>query len=117
MARDDNSYLLHIRDAIDRIFGYTSAGDGLFFTDRKTQDAVIRNLEIIGEAAKRLSDSTKEQPSTIPWSSLAGLRDVLAHQYFSVDLEMIWEVVAVELTPIREQIAEFLANAEPVDAA
>jgi len=68
---DDHPYLLHIRDAIDRIRSYTHQGKEAFFTSSLLQDAVIRNLEVIGEAAKRISPSTKAQAAEIPWPLVA----------------------------------------------
>ena len=78
---DDRPYLLHIRDAIDRIRSYTHQGKEAFFTSSLLQDAVIRNLEIIGEAAKRISPSTKAQAAEIPWQLVAGMRDVLLSEF------------------------------------
>lgn len=75
--KDDRIYLLHIRDAIQQILTYTSSGKDSFFADRKTQDAVIRNLEIIGEATKRLSASLKSANPDISWKPIAGMRDNL----------------------------------------
>ena len=69
---DDRPYLLHIRDAIDRIRNYTGEGKEAFFTSSLLQDSVIRNLEVIGEAAKRISPSTKAQAAEIPWPLVAG---------------------------------------------
>ena len=85
---DERLYLLHVRDAIDRIRSYTHQGKDAFLTSSLLQDAVIRNLEIIGEAAKRISPSTKTQAAEIPWQLVVGMRDVLIHGYFGVDLEI-----------------------------
>jgi uncharacterized protein with HEPN domain len=88
-VKDDRFYLLHIRDAIQNIFEYTKSGRDGFIADKKTQDAVIRNLEIIGEATKRLTTSTTDTRPDIPWKQIAGLRDVLIHNYFGVNLENV----------------------------
>lgn len=81
--KDDQMYLLHIRDALGNIREYTAAWRKVFFNDRKTQDAVIRNLEIIGEAVKHMSASLKAAHSTIPWKQIAGMRDRLIHDYLA----------------------------------
>ena len=80
--KDDRIYLGHIRDAIDDIEECTSVGRDVFMTDRMGQDAVIRKIEIIGEAAKQLSSDTKDRRSEIPWKPMAGMRDRLIHHYF-----------------------------------
>jgi uncharacterized protein with HEPN domain len=78
--KDDRVYLAHIRDAIERIVKYTSEGKSEFDHDEKTQDAVVRNLEIIGEAAKNVSDEMRANRPDIPWRRLAGMRDKLIHE-------------------------------------
>ena len=108
--KDDRVYLLHVRDAIERIRSYTAAGQGPFMADTRTQDAVIRNLEIIGEAVKRLSENTRSRRPDIPWSRIAGMRDVLIHQYFGVKLETVWEVVAHHLSPLSAAVADILID-------
>lgn len=101
---DDRTYLLHIRDSIEAIENYTSEGREHFLKDRKTQDAVVRNLEIIGEASKRLSDDRKRSRPDIPWKQIAGMRDRLIHAYFGVDLELVWEVVEKRLPALRAAV-------------
>ncbi|MEO8325344.1 MAG: DUF86 domain-containing protein [Nitrospirota bacterium] len=106
--KEDRVYLLHIRDALANIQEYTSSGQEFFFTDKKTQDAVVRNLEIIGEAAKHLSDSLTTSHPSIPWKQIAGMRDKLIHEYFGVDLNLVWDVVATGLPELDRTIAEIL---------
>lgn len=100
--KDDKLYIIHIQESIELIFQYTAEGRETFFHDRKTQDAVIRNLEIIGEAAKRVSSKTRGLAPAIQWKRIAGLRDVLIHQYEGVDLEKVWSVVEKELPNLKE---------------
>ncbi len=90
--KDDCVYLLHVRDALEAIATYTVGGRDAFMADRKTQDAVIRNLEIIGEAVKRLSPSLTNAHPGVPWRQIAGMRDKLVHDYFGVDLDLVWGV-------------------------
>ena len=108
--KDDRAYLLHVRDAIERIRSYTSEGRDAFMADTRTQDAVIRNIEIIGEAVKRLSEDSRSRRPDIPWSQIAGMRDVLIHHYFGVKLETVWEVVDQNLSPLRVAVEDVLAN-------
>jgi uncharacterized protein with HEPN domain len=105
---DDRVYLLHVRDAIDDVAAFTSDGEEAFLADKKTQHAVVRSLEILGEAAKRVSAGTREASSDIPWRAIAGIRDRLIHDYFGVDLAIVWNVVRVELAPLRTRIEGLL---------
>ena len=106
--KDDRIYLQHIYDAIQNIFDYTRDGSEAFFADRKTQDAVIRNLEIIGEATRRISDGLKAAAPGIPWRRIGDMRNKLIHEYFGVNLELVWEVVDRYLPDFAHQIASLL---------
>jgi uncharacterized protein with HEPN domain len=81
MKKDPRVYLAQILERIDRILEYTAEGKDAFFADGRTQDAVIRNFEVIGEAAKRIPGDYRENHPLIPWRALSGFRDVLIHQY------------------------------------
>jgi uncharacterized protein with HEPN domain len=107
--RDERLYLSDIVTAIDRILEYTAAGRQAFLDDQLTQDAVVRNIEIIGEAARNLADETRRANPQVPWSKIVGTRDRVIHGYFRVDLDIIWEVVATELPRLRSQVAALLA--------
>jgi uncharacterized protein with HEPN domain len=107
--RDDRAYLLHIRDSIHRIKSYTVAGKDAFLADAKTQDAVVRNLEIIGEAAKNISEGTRASYPETPWRRIAGMRDKVIHEYFGVDLSLIWDVVEGELPSLERQVETMLS--------
>ncbi len=106
----DLVYLRHIRDALARIRAYTAAGKRGFMSDTMVQDATIRNLEIIGEAAKRVSADFRTRYSDVPWSRMAGMRDVLIHHYMGVDLETVWDVVASRLDTIERHLETILAE-------
>lgn len=110
--KDDRIYLLHIRDAIQQILEYTVAGQESFLADRKTQDAVVRNLEIIGEASKRLSPSLKDAHSDISWKPIAGMRDKLIHDYFGINLRLVWDVIERDLPALKLKVSQLL---QPLD--
>lgn len=109
---DERAYLLHIRDAIERILSYTQEGRDAFLSDSMIQDAVLRNMEILGEASKRVSTPLREQAPDIPWREMAGMRDKLIHDYFGVDLSLVWDVVAAELPAARDRIATLISAVE-----
>lgn len=106
--KEDKTYLEHILDAIAKVEQYTADGRDAFMADDKTQDAVVRNLEIIGEATKRLSEELRYKHSEIPWKQAAGLRDVLSHDYMSIDLTIVWNVIDSCLPALREAVRELL---------
>ncbi|GFO66401.1 DUF86 domain-containing protein [Geomonas paludis] len=94
MIRDDTVYLAHILDAVRQIQLYTQGMDYEGFSGtRMVQDAVIRQFEIIGEAAKNMSAEFRSLHGHVPWKDLAGFRDKLIHQYFGVDLATVWRSV------------------------
>jgi uncharacterized protein with HEPN domain len=105
----DRLLLEHIRDAATRIAQYTSGGKSAFLADSLIQDGVMRNLEVIGEAVKGLSDASRNQQPQIPWKRIAGLRDFLIHVYFGVDLEKVWDVVEHRLPELKLAIETMLA--------
>lgn len=104
------AYLLHALDAIAAILDYTQDGRDAFFADRKTQDAVIRNITILGQAVKGLSAETRAHDESIPWRQIAGMRDKLIHEYFGVDLALVWDVIEHELPALRPRIAVLLST-------
>jgi len=109
--RRDKDYLSDIFEAIVRIKAYTEDYDhDKLFSDIKTQDAIVRNLEVIGEATKNLSRSLKNKYSEIPWKDLAGLRDKLIHHYFGIDYDIVWNIVEKELAHLRIQIEDLISK-------
>lgn len=115
MNPNDNLYLQHILDACRQIERYTSAiNEGRFKQEPLYQDAIIRQLEIIGEAVKRLSDAVRQEQATIPWRYIAGMRDKLIHHYFQVDLDQVWLTATGDIPVFRAQIEIIVqANTAP----
>lgn len=107
MSKDHSVYVRHIYQCIRRIELYTCAGEHDFHSDTKTQDAVVRNLEVIGQAVKDIGpDVLMSSATKIPWDQIAGMRNVLAHQYLGVDLKLTWEVVHADIPRLKEAIIE-----------
>ena len=110
--KTDSAYLLHIRDAIVRIEDYAKVGKDEFLSKSHWQDAIIRQLEVIGEASKHLSPSLRSQAPEIPWRRICGLRDVLIHNYIGVDLEAVWVIVESAIPPLKMAVASLLKLAD-----
>ncbi|MBI4373410.1 MAG: DUF86 domain-containing protein, partial [Deltaproteobacteria bacterium] len=96
--KDDRLYLIHIQECIQRIEAYTGGGEDQFFSDEKTQDAVLRNLQTLAESSQRLSDDLKKQHSGIDWKSISGFRNVVVHDYLGIDVHQIWDIVKNDLS-------------------
>lgn len=111
MPRDYEVYLEDIRDAIDKVKTYTlGLSRERFENDNKTIDAVVRNLEIIGEAVKMIPESIRLAHPNIEWKKIAGLRDILAHQYFGIDIDIIWDILKNKLPALEKENIEILQN-------
>lgn len=106
----DRLYLESIGDCLGRIAEYTAAGQQAFLASRLIQDGVIRNLEVIGEATKNLSSELRDANPAIPWRQIAGMRDVLIHDYLKVNLSRIWRTVITDLPPLRDTVARLLSH-------
>ena len=104
----DQVYLRHILDSIERIESYASVGKEEYLKNTHWQDAIIRNFEVIGEASKRLSEEFKERNAQVPWRSIAGLRDVLIHDYLGVDLNAVWQVIENDLPGLKKTVQDNL---------
>lgn len=111
MPRDYKVHLEDILEAIGKILKYTeSLSFQSFSSDPKTIDAVIRNLEIIGEAVKKVPEDTRKLNPEIEWKNIAALRDILIHEYFGIDNEIVWDIIRNKLPVLRDQIAALLKN-------
>jgi len=106
MRKDPKVSLAHILESIDLIEDY-SAGKTLdeFVESRQLQDAIIRRIEIIGEAVKNLPEDFKRNHPEISWQKIAGMRDVLIHQYFGVDLALTWDVIQSDIPDLQRNLS------------
>jgi uncharacterized protein with HEPN domain len=110
MSKRDQLFLRHILGAIDDIEHFTAEGKTVFLTDRKTQSAVVRQLEIIGEAVKKLSSELTSSAPAVPWRLIAGTRDRLIHAYFNVNLDAVWAMVEQDLPHLRRNVEHLLGE-------
>jgi len=111
MSREVRVYLEDMLEAIGRIREYTAGYDqARLAEDRRTFDAVVRNLEILGEAAKHVPDDIRSLAPEVEWRRIAALRDVLIHGYFHIALKVIWEVVQVRLGPLEKSLRQLVAS-------
>ncbi len=107
--RELGDYIQDILEALGEVEDFTTGMQfDDFVKDKKTINAVVRSLEVIGEATKRIPDSFREKYSKIPWKRMAGMRDKLIHEYFGIDLEIVWEVINSDLPPIKPLIQKVL---------
>jgi len=109
--RSDIDYLQDMLEAISRISKYCkklSYED--FLEDTRTQDAVVRNIEIIGEAVKNLHEPLKQEYSDVPWKSIAGIRDRLIHDYFGVNWDIVWDVIKNDIPDLAVKVKSILGS-------
>ena len=108
MSKREPAILLDdIRTAVAKIQRYTAGLEqSAFLADEKTIDAVVRNLEIIGEATKQLPNDWKDRHPAIPWSQIAGMRNRIVHDYTAVDLEIVWNILQNSLPELQNQLAQ-----------
>ncbi len=113
MDKDPKIFLRHILGSIEDLKAYTKGvPHNAFMASREKQDAVVRRLEIIGEAVKNISNESREKHADIPWKKIAGMRDELIHEYFSVDLELVWVTITDIIPEFKKQIQAMLKELE-----
>lgn len=107
--KDPKIFLNHILESIERIEqDLQGLSKNKFYGSATIQDAVIRRLEIIGEAVRNLPDFFRDKHSKIPWKKIAGMRDILIHEYFGVDMDLIWQIASIDIPKLKKQIKNIL---------
>ena len=113
MKREYGDYIQDIIDSVKEVEDFTKGVSfEAFKDDKKTINAVIRSLEVMGEAAKKIPDAIRKKYPEIPWKEMAGIRDKLIHEYHGVDLEIIWKVVKEELPPVKPLFLKLLKEVD-----
>ncbi len=111
MPRDYRVYVDDIIGAIEKIQRFTVGVDRETFSrDEKTFDAVIRNLEVIGEAIKKVPEDVRTRYPLVEWKKIAGVRDILVHEYFGIDVEIVWDILQSKLAPLETQMRKILVD-------
>ncbi len=110
MKKEETVYLEHMRDALIRIIEYTRRSKGDFLSDSMVQDATIRQYEILGEAAKRVSEKTRQLYADIPWRKIAGMRDKSIHDYMGVNIVLYWETAKTQVPPVLRELNAILGK-------
>lgn len=109
--KQDKVYLHHILEAVAQIEEYVAGvSEEAFFRERLIQDAVVRQLEVVGEASRRLSEDFRMRQDQVPWHAIIGMRNRIAHDYLNVDLQIVWEVVQNDLSVLKKEISDLLAR-------
>jgi uncharacterized protein with HEPN domain len=115
MSRNLQLYLTDIAVACEKVLRYTEGMNfEQFVADDRTFDAVVRNLQIIGEAVKNVPTDVRDSNPEIEWRKIAGLRDVLAHTYFQIENEIIWDVVQTKVSSLLTKVNQLLESKEDV---
>jgi uncharacterized protein with HEPN domain len=109
-VRSDREKLQDILEAIERIERYAMQGRAAFEQNELIQTWFVQNLQIVGEAARSLSSSTRDQHPQIPWSQIIGMRNILTHNYFEIDFDIVWAVVDQELPHLKQSFEEILQS-------
>lgn len=111
--KDDRLYLVHVQDSMNYIMEYTAEGKQVFLKDRKTQDAVLRNLHTLSESIQRISPDLETKYPDVRWREISAFRNIIVHDYLGVDLERIWDIIVRDLPILRTQVRTILDELEP----
>ncbi len=102
--KDPGLYIAHARESIQRLETYSSEGRETFLQDPKTQDAILRNLQVLAEALRNLSSTHASSHPEISWKNIAAFRNLIVHEYWGVDPELVWEIVKRDVPILKEQL-------------
>jgi|ERR1051326_4306595 uncharacterized protein with HEPN domain len=112
MRKDNSVYISHILDRAEKILNWIEGmNEDSFFKDERTQSAIIREFEVIGEAAKRVSDDFKKSHSSIPWKLMSGMRDMLIHDYEGVNPKRVWDTAMNDIPVLIAEMKKILPSA------
>jgi uncharacterized protein with HEPN domain len=111
--RDDRGKLLDILEPIDKIQGKLPVDREIFLGDEMLQVWIVHHIEIIGEAASRLSKELRDRYPAIPWADIVSMRNLLIHQYFGIDHDQVWDTVLIDLPGLRKDILDILTDLDP----
>ena len=106
--KNDKLYLVHIIECIEKIDKFTTEGKNSFLLDDKTQDAVLRNLHTLAESSTRISDEMQERYPDVAWDEMGAFRNVVVHDYLGLELTQIWDIIIVDLPPVKESVLAML---------
>ena len=112
----DRARLLEVLDAIGRVERHAAAGRDAFMTDERVHDAVLYRIGSLGESVKGLSPPLKARHPGVPWKQMAGIRDVVNHKYYGLDLTTIWNTIENDLPPLKASVERILAEDPEVQA-
>ncbi len=113
--KDDKLYLIHIIECIEKIETYTQYGRDAFLSDTKTQDAVVRNLQILAESTQRISEPLKARRLEVDWRAIAAFRNVVVHDYLGIDRKQIWQIIEHDIPDLKRKIKAILQELERLD--
>ena len=108
--KSQRAYVQHVIECIGRIAEDSAPGRDVVFASHTLQDAIVRNLQVLCESTQRIDEPNKIQHPEINWTSIAGMRNVLVHDYFDVDFETVWDVVMRDLPPLEKAMRAILAT-------
>ncbi|MBI2194965.1 MAG: DUF86 domain-containing protein [Planctomycetes bacterium] len=111
--RSDSERLRDIIEAIENIERRISAGRDAFFQDELLQVWAIHHIQIVGEAAANLSPTLTQRYPSLPWSDIVGMRNVLVHRYFGIDLQQVWDTVTIDLPQLKQDTQKILKDQDP----
>jgi uncharacterized protein with HEPN domain len=109
-VKDPDVFIKHALDCIERILSYTGGGRAEFMSSALIQDAVVRNLQVMCESVSRIPESIQAEHPEIEWRGIAGLRNILVHDYLGVDIELVWQVVEARLPELKGSLETLLAS-------